>query len=155
MTEIIKQDQFLRETIELRNQIEGEFLNLGARLFRIYHENLFVKEYDDFESFLLELKISKATASKLMTVYETFVLTHNISTKKLTLVGWSSLYAAARFADTKEKAEDLVERAGLLTRSDLQRSLTEERGGKNCVHTNAYVVTKCPDCGHQERVYEK
>jgi len=146
---------FLKETIALRGQIEGAFLSLAERLYKIREERLWEGEYDDFDTFLLELKISKATASKLCTVHETFVVKHKIAVKKLFPIGWSSLYAIAGHADTKEKAEDLVDRAGLLTRQDLEISLRNENGRQDaCDHKNSRTVMVCNDCSFRRQIYE-
>jgi len=153
MSNIIPQN-YIRETLQLRSQIEGAFLDLGERLYKIREEKLYVGEFENFEEFLLTAKLSKATASKLITVYETFVLKYNLPTKELAGVGWSALYTVAGHADTKEKAEDLVQRAGLLTRQDLEVSLRNDSSiSSGCSHLNKRTVEVCNDCGYRKQIF--
>lgn len=154
MTTEISQRNYLKETIGLKNQIEGAFLEMAERLYKIREEKLWEGEYEDFDTFILEMKLSKPTVSKLCSVYETFVLTHKIPTKKLAPIGWSSLYAIAPYATTLEKAEELVDRAGLLTRDHLVTSLKDEAKDAGCAHTNTRTVVVCNDCSHRQRIYE-
>lgn len=146
---------FLKETIQLKVDTESAFLELAARLYRIHSEEMWKTDYESYEEFLLDARISKATASKLESVYTTFVLKHKIPSKKLAEVGWSSLYTIASHSDTKERAEELVEKAALLTRDDLVRSL-ENEGGKQdrCKHPKFRTVQVCEECGYRVRVYE-
>lgn len=153
-TEVIKPREFLRETIKLKVDTEAAFLELGARLYKIHNENLWEGEYDSYEDFILEARLSKATASKLEKVYETFVLIYKIPQKRLAAVGWSSLYTAAPYATSKVQAEELVERAGLLTRNDLARSL-ENENGKQSACTHEWVNYRmCTKCSERRRIYE-
>lgn len=139
---------FLKETIKLKVDTEAAFLELAARLYKIHTDNLWKGEYESYEEFLLEARISKATASKLETVYATFILKHKIPKTMLAEAGWSSLYAIASRSDTKEKAVELVERAVSLTRDDLTRSLQNEDGKQDrCPHTKTHVIKICDNCG--------
>lgn len=146
---------YLKETMALRHTIEGAFLDLGHRLHRIREEQLYKDEYQNFDEFLLEAKISKATASKLIIVYQTFVLEYNIPVKRLAGVGYSSLYTIARHATTKDKAEELVERATELTRDDLQESMRDDDTARpGCKHSDSRIVEVCNDCGNRKRRYD-
>jgi hypothetical protein len=149
---------YLKETLGLKSDIEGAFLQLGERLKKIRDDKLFEGEYQNFDEFLLEAKISKATASKLIKVYETFVIGYRMPVKKLSGVGYTSLYAIAGHASSKERAEELVERASILTRDHLEQSLKEEGGGQaRCLHPRGErrTVEVCGACGFRKRVYEK
>lgn len=153
-TEITSPREFLRETIKLKVDTEAAFLLLAARLHKIYTESLWKGEYGDFGEFLLDARLSKATASKLITVYEVFVLKHKLPQKKLAEIGWSSLYTIASRSDTKEKAIELVERAGLLTRNDLEMSLKND-GHPNCKHEWVELhFRQCSVCAVREKIYE-
>lgn len=156
--EIVSPRNYLKETIALQSQIEGAFLELGARLYRIRDEKLYEGEYESFDDFVITAKLSKATASKLITVYEKFVLEHNLPRKALASVGWSSLYTIAPYAGTKAKAIELVEKATLLTRADLEDSLRSEEDTHkhhNCKHTDTRLVRVCNECGQARQVVEK
>lgn len=146
---------YLKDTLALKASIETSFLALGERLSIIRDEKLYEGEYDNFDEFLLTAKISKATASKLITVYETFILKFKMAPQSLADVGWSSLYAISSHADTKEKAKDLVQQAGLLTRDHLMATLREDGEAQAlCKHKNKRLVEVCNDCGFRKQVYE-
>lgn len=148
MTNDISQGNFLRDTIKLKVDTEAAFLELAARLHKIHTEDIWKSEYDSYNMFLMDARISKATASKLESVYFVFVLKHQIPSNKLAEVGWSSLYSIASRADTKEKAEELVDRAKLLTREHLAQSLKNEHGQQDmCVHAKTHDIRICNDCG--------
>ena len=154
MTDIIPKT-YLKETIQLHSNIGVAFLELGERLHKIREDKLYFGEYDSFEEFLLTAKITKGTASKLITVYETFQLKYKLPIKKLVGIGYSSLYAIAVHVDSKEKAEEWVERASMLTRDDLQDSLREEaRPSRGCAHTDIRIVEACNQCSHRRRRYD-
>ena len=154
-TEITSPREFLKETIKLKIDTESAFLELAARLYKIHNENLWKGEYSDYEEFLLDARISKATASKLESVYSVFVLKHRIQAQKLAQVGWSSLYAISSHADTKERATELVERAGLLTRGDLENSLKNEKN-PGCKHSwQELHLRQCTECGIREKIYNE
>ena len=155
MNQEITPRSYLKETLKMVASIEGAFLSLAERLYTIREERLYEGEYETFEEFLLTAKLSKATASKLCLIYSTFVLKYKISHKKLAEVGWSALYTVAGYADTKERATELVERAGLLTRGDLEVSLRNEDGKQErCAHE--WILYKfCTKCSQKHRVYDR
>lgn len=145
---------FLKETIQLKVETEAAFLELAARLYRIHQEEIWKSEYDSYEEFLMDARISKATSSKLESIHEVLVMTHKIPLKKLAEIGWSSLYTISRHADTKARAEELVDRATDLKRGDLEESLRlENSAGKKCDHE--WVNYKfCTKCGVKHRIYD-
>lgn len=145
---------FLRETIALKVETESAFLELGARLYKIHNEEIWKGEYETYEMFLLETRISKATASKLENIHHTFVLTHKVSPKKLAAVGWSSLYSMAKYVDSKEKAEDLVHEATLLTRYDFQAKLKNQSGEQDRCKHEMVKMEFCTKCGIKHRLYD-
>lgn len=146
---------FLKETIALKVNTEAAFLELATRLYKIHTEEVWKGEYDSYEEFLLDARISKATASKLESVYAVFILKHNISQKKLATVGWSSLYAIASRSGTREKAEELIQKASLLSRSDLEVVLRNDKGQQDtCAHSDSRLVKVCNDCGFRVAVHE-
>lgn len=156
MTEITKSNNsYLKETIALRSEIEGAFFTLGERLKRIRDEKLFESEYQNFDEFLLTAKISKATASKLIKVYETFVLEYKLPMNKLRSIGYSSLYAISGHINNKDKAEELVDRASMLTRNDLEQSLRDDGPViKGCSHSDVRIVEVCNECDHRRRRFD-
>lgn len=154
--EIINPLDYCRSTIQLKETIETSFIALGERLARIRQGNLWEQEWGSWEEYVMELKMSPATASKLINVYETFVVKFQLPHDKLGATGWASLYEVLPLCTSKEKAEEMVEKATVLKRDDLRDEIREATKGV-CSHTNGHTITLriCDDCGKKIRVYEE
>lgn len=151
----IENKNYLKETITIAKRIESAFLELAARLKNIRDNRLYDGEYQNFAEFLWEIKIAEGTASKLIKVYETFILKFKMKTDKLSAVGWSSLYQIANNIETKEEAEEWVDKAVLLTRDHLVENLKEKtKGVSACQHQDTYVLRICKSCGFRQKEFE-
>lgn len=150
---------YLTDTIELKKTIEVSFLTLGERLSKIRHEKLWSDGYTSFEEFLEEAKLSPATASKLINIYQRFFIEWKFPQEKLVEAGgWTVVATLLPVCKTREQAEDWLGRSHLLTRSDMEKEIKELKTGlpmKDCLHTNSYVIRVCRDCGNRERIYEE
>lgn len=158
--EIIKKNsQYCFETLALKRNIEMNFLELGKRLRKIREEELYKPNYEDFAEFCLEIKLSGPTVSKLINIYDVFVLQYKVSPKVIASAGgWSVIAETLPFVNNKKDAENLLHKATVLTRSDLRRELIELKKGvpmAECKHENAYHISCCPDCGIRLREYDK
>lgn len=149
MTKLTVGEKYLEDTLALREQIEGAFIELGKRFYTIREEKLYLAKYESFEEFLLEAKMSYPNASKLIAVYQTLVLEYKIPEERLISAGsWSSLYAIIPYAKDRSTALELVDRAALLTRDDLKRSFEDESPSRRaCSHDDTYTVKICKGCG--------
>ena len=148
---------FCNETLSFVDKIEENFLALAYRLYRIREDRLYEAGWGSFEEFCMERKgISKGTASKLITVYELYVLKHGVSSRKLIDAGgWSVLYAGRHLADTKAKALKFMEDASNMTLAHVHQTVKEAKTGisqTDCEHPNAYQLSVCPDCGEKHRI---
>ena len=81
-------ESYLKETISLRHNIEGAFLELGERLNNIRSKAIWRGKYESYEEFLEDIKITPTIASSLVTVYTVYVLEHKVPIKKLSAVGY-------------------------------------------------------------------
>jgi hypothetical protein len=155
LTERDKHD-YCNKTLFLVDKIEGDFLTLAERLYKVREERLYEAGWGSFEEFCMERKsISKGTASKLITVHELYVVKHKVSSRKLLEVGWTALYAGRNLADSKEGALKFVDDATRLAPQHLKQTITEAKTGvsqADCKHKNAYTMFICPDCGEKHRV---
>lgn len=149
---------FCNEMVQLRNQIETDFLKLGAGLLKIRDGRMFEPNYESFREFCEgEMKMSESKASKLINIYRVFVLEYKLSLKKVAQVGWSNLSSVLPVIKDKSDAETWLDKAILLRQKDLAMEVKERQTGieqKNCEHSNAYLISVCPDCGDRWRVYE-
>jgi len=140
---LIAPEEYLAQTLSLRNQIEGSFLILGERLNKIHEEKLWSGHYESYGEFLADMKITEATASRLTTVYQTYVVERGVPIQLLAKAGWSSLYTAIPLL-ADQSSEDVVDKAISLRRKDLELEVKE---GKNpCSHPETFQVEVCRDC---------
>ena len=153
----IKALEFCEETLQLHLEAEGVFLSLAKRLKQIRDEKLFGTQWSSFGEFLNEMKLTEAKASRLITVYEKFVLGWGIDTPKLlTAGGWTNLYELGRFAKTKEEALEWIERRATAMESHFRESLRIARKGlEDCKHEEYYELRICSRCGHRERIFRE
>lgn len=148
--ELQNKNDYLEGTIKLKVNLEEGFLVLAERLYQISTANLWMGVYDSFELFLDELKVSPATASKLINVYKTFVIKFGMGTEELVKSGWSSLYQVIPLCVDAQSAKEWVEKSSLHTRKDLEIEVQEKKRGVSqyeCPHKNSYRIEVCKDCG--------
>jgi hypothetical protein len=145
------------EFFQLRKNIEGAFLRLAELLKKIRDEKLYEGVHENFEGFLMEAKLSKATASKLIQVHEQFVLKYEIPANILSKVGWSTLYEIQKSLPPEPEREDVlswVEKGSILSREDTQRELKNIDGSQDsCRHSDSYTLRICNGCGLRTRQY--
>jgi hypothetical protein len=147
-----------QHAINLKANIEQDFLTFANLLYSIKRDRLYEAEYEAWWVFLQDLRISESTASKLLRIYEVFIKQYQIDPEKIAQGGgYSNLYETIRFVTDKKSAEEWVEKASVLSRSDLRKELKEKETGKSmqeCKHPKTFLVRVCEDCGHKERVYD-
>lgn len=144
-TALVESEQgsiFLRETISLVKDIETRFIELAARIHRIKNSGIWKYKYESYEDFLLETKLSPGTASKLASVYETYIVQGGLDVKQLAGVPYSSLYTAIPLIG-EHGVESTVAKVKTLTRSELADEVREDEHGV-CLHEHTMVV--CVDC---------
>lgn len=148
----------VHEAMMLRRNIDGAFLHLGKLLKEIRDDRLYEQEYDNFEMLLQDMRLTKGTASKLISVYEQFILKYEISPEQLSEIGYSSLYEIQKKLPedaTKKDVVEWVEKGKNLTRDDLKKELDKHDDRvKQCLHPDRYLISVCNDCGDRHRVYE-
>lgn len=146
---------FCESTIQLVQNIEGAFIELGKRLLRIRDERLWESNWESYEEFLSEIKISPGKASKICSVYEKFVVEFEVDQEKLANVGWSNLYSMLPAIKTKSDAKEWVDKGMVLRREDIEDEVREFKHGK-CEHKEFDEITLriCRNCGKKIRVYE-
>jgi hypothetical protein len=145
------QTTFIKKTLELRDHIEGAFLELGSRLMKIRNEKMWAGEYESFGEFLEEMRISEATASKMIAVYSTYVVTHKMDITQLAKAGWSNLYSAIPLLESKKYTiDEVLERAITWRRVDIQNEVREESIGEHRHDWNEYHFKICSICREKQ-----
>lgn len=138
--------EYVRNTIDVVRQIETRFLELGARLFKIQQEKLWLDSYDSYLEFLDAAHISKAMASMLASIHRSYVIEGGKTQEQLTGIGYSNLYSAIPLI-AQEGIDKAVAKAETLTRSEIKDEVREQKHG---THTHTVGTTRwgcCETCG--------
>lgn len=158
MTLVQSNFDFCQQTIALKQTIETSFLSLGERLSQIRDDKKYVGQFETFELFLEEAKISPATASKLINIYQKFYIQWEFKAQELVDAGgWSVVATLLPVCRSREEAQGWLETAQIKSRGDLERDLKESRTGidmSKCQHQDHYVVKVCRTCGDRFKSYE-
>ena len=134
--------EFLRETLDLVKRIETNFLELGGRLYEIREKNVWRASYEAWDDFLVASRLSKSTASKLISVFEAYVVEGGVSQETLEGVPYSLLYEAIPLIEN-HGVPMTVAKVKLLTRSEIKEEVREEKHG-DCQHTETIHI--CAAC---------
>jgi len=148
---------YCNETIELVHNIEGAFIALGERLHEIRRKRMWEGQWDSYEDYLQEIRISKAKASKIVSIYEKYVLEYSVPKEKLTKVGWSSLYSILPAVADEKSANEWVDKASMLRREEIEDEIREIKTGAECNHEDVdYLkLAICQKCGKRMKVYDE
>jgi hypothetical protein len=143
--------------VELKQSLEGEFLELAKLLKEIKSKKAWEGRWENYEHFCEgELKLSKGTVSKLVSVYEIFIETHKVSAQKLKAIGWTAAYTLLPVVNTKTEAEQWLATAQeMQSGRDLAALVREKRTGiveEDCEHTWIRFEL-CTRCNQRRRLY--
>src|SRR3990167_7044707 len=117
---------YCQETMKLKGDLELSYLDLASRLNKIQEDKMYEPNYEDFDEFLQEIKISRATANKLINIWVRFVIQFQIAPKLLAEAGgWSVVAEILPYAENKTVAIRWLKEAKESRRVDLRKSLTE------------------------------
>jgi len=142
--------EFLQMLIQLSQQLEFNYLEFGKQLKTCRDDTVFSPEYETFPAFLQEMKLTQGTASKLINIYEKFVVEYDIPQKRLAEAGgWSVVAEILPIVNNKKEAKEWVEKAVRLRRKDLRKEVKEKKTGvsmANCKHEDTYLIEICRTC---------
>lgn len=142
---------YLQETTELKKNLEVAFIDLGRHLKRIKDEKLYLHGYENFLGFLDDIKVSESVASRLIAIYDKFIIQLGYAPAQVAEAGgWSLVSTILPVIQTREDADEWMNKATTLTRADLRREIKEHQSGidmTKCEHAETYTVTICRDCG--------
>ena len=131
----------------LKEELQKNFLELGAYLKLIHDENLYLllddstwQEYLDMP----EVDLSRSQAFKLIAVYERWILKYDYTPEEISKISIEKLYIASSQANETNHKEWL-EKARVLSRADLK---SETPG-----NTQKPEQITCPHCGRSFDYY--
>lgn len=143
--------KYCEDTIKLKQSIEVSYVALCERLYKIRNERLYEAQFADWDVFLEEIKIDRASADKMCRIYELFVLNYKVPAEKIAEVGgWSKVAELLPVSTNKKQAIEALEYAKGALKKDVRIYVKEILGKQipdNCKHKNTYVVEICKNCG--------
>lgn len=145
--------EFCEETITKKHVLEVGWLELCARLKEIRDNGLYEGRWDSFEDFLHDpqMGLDKGSASKMITIHEKFVVEYKMSPERIANVGgWSKVAEILPAVKDKKSAEEWMDKATSLSKSDLRKEIKEDQTGvrmSDCKHKDFYIVKICRQCG--------
>lgn len=142
-------NEYCKETMALKTGIEVSFLELGKRLRIIRDERKFEAGWETFDDYLIEMRMTKGTASKLINIFEKFVLEYKYPVQRLAAVGWSPLSEVLPIVKTKKDAERWIKAAENNPLRELRDELREHKTGVDplkCKHKETIVIRICKAC---------
>lgn len=144
---------FCEETITKKHLFEVAWLELCARVKEIRDNKLYEGRWDSFEDFLIDpqMGLDKSVASRMITIHEKFILEYKISPARIANIGgWSKAAEILGVVKDKKSAEEWIDKATSLSKSDLRKEIKESQTGikmSDCKHKDFYLVKICRKCG--------
>ena len=124
---------YVRETIHLVKSIETRFLELGARLYKIRTDELWLDSHDSYFQFIDDLHIKQSFASMLVKIHQYYVVDGGLEHGNLFRIGYSNLYQAIPLIE-RDGIKVALAKAETLTRSEIVEEVKEQKYG---VHEHA------------------
>ena len=146
MTKLISDRNYCKETLQFIETISQSFLVLGERLHKIQSERLWETDYSSWEEWVEETKMSAGNISKLISVYETWILDCKVDPAKLSAIPYSTLYEMRKLLKSdNSNALQVVEESGGLMRKHIEDKVRDVEFPK-CKHQNTSRIEICNDC---------
>ena len=155
-TELLEKNEiYLKKTKSLKDDLEHGFLLLAERLFKIRTERLFLPTYEAFWCYTEEeLKLSESTCSRLINVFQRFILEWGVSPEKvISIGGWNEAYLISKVAKNKKEAEDMLDKYALMPPSEARKDMAELKAGEHCHNWQEIHIRQCTVCGCREKIY--
>jgi len=151
---------FCLKAIELKKEIESRFVDLGGFLYEIRERRHYEAGWSSWEEYTMELKMSTSMISRLIRIYETFVLKYQFAPEQIASAGgWTTV--AVLLPEIKENTPKndvsiwLEEMVGL-TREHAKQAIIERKGGiqiAECEHKETYTLKICKSCGEKWKIW--
>lgn len=149
--------EYCEETSQLVRGVKTAFMVLAERLHRIKSQKLYQPTYEHFYMYCDEIELHESIASRLIGIYDKFVMQQQISLEEIKNVEYTKLYEIRKVADTREVAMYWIQKVNSdipeqrLSLRDLKNEIKALKGGidePECEHNGeTYLVRVCRACG--------
>lgn len=152
--------EYCDKTVALEEGARTVYMMLAERLHNIKTDRLYEPYWGSWHEFTMEFKdLSPASISKMISVYDLFVLQYKFKPAELTKAGgWTKLYQMMKHIHSKKDAEKWLEKASVLSRQDLEKEIVISKTGiemSECAHKDTYLVRVCRDCELKVEEYKE
>ena len=141
--ESLERVDILDKAIACFDSARQNLLAGASYLYSIKKDELWRQHYDSYPAFLSDCRVSEGTASKLVRVFEHFIVRGGLSHAKLAGVDYEKLYMAIRYPGDTDKQ---LAAAQTLTRGELRHEL--KNPNDDCEHEPISICRRC----HQKLV---
>lgn len=141
--------EFCQATIALKSNLEQNFIELAGRLKKIQDERMYEPNFDTFTDFLKEINIQGSVATRLIQIYDLFILQFKFPVKQLVEAGgWTKLSEIRAVCKTKKDAVKWM-KVALTNPKQAVREMVELElsGEKELPNTcnDYYIIKICRD----------
>lgn len=155
-----KKHEYCNKAIKLEQDARFLYLALGEMLYNIRKDTLYEPFWTSWAEFCMEFKdLSQSSISKLIAIYEMFILKYGYKPETLSKAGgWTKLYALTHCIKSKAEAKHWLTLAETYSKSDLDKFLVEAKTGlkmSSCKHPDTYMIEICKDCKEKWEVFPK
>lgn len=148
-----KQHEFCLEALDLKKNIECDFIELGMLLSKIKEFRYYEAGWSSWEEYVMELKMSEASISRLVRIYEVFILRFKFAPAQLAPIGWANvaeLLPQIKETTPRNDVQGWLGEMVNLPRQDVRRAIIERKTGismADCKHKDTYTIKICRGCG--------
>lgn len=144
---------FLEETKKLRLHIEGAFLVLGEKLYKIKSEKMWEGVYDSYEDFLKDIDLTPGNASKLRQIYEKLMLEQGFQPSEIAKIGQRKLYSILPLCTDKKTTQGVLQDISGLHSKDVDKLVSAKKAGE---HEHEWIEYRmCEVCKESHRIYDQ
>lgn len=151
--------ELCQKGLDMMRVLKKASLELGRILMEIRDTQAFSSQWESFADYLAEEKfMSEANASKLITVYNRFIIKMKEPYERVAAIDWTVAYELHRLFKDDNELKDAFDNATILNTSHLRQMITEKRTGitqETCLHSDTYTIRVCKICGQREKIYDK
>jgi len=144
-----------KKVIDLKKEVEGNFIKLGAYLKEIKEKRLYIDlSYNTFEEYIAQpdLSLNRRVVYSIIGVYEDFVCNQShIDMEEIKKIGYTKLERIRQFKEQPD-FDEWIYKAKTLSLSDLGAEIKETKGvSENLSSTKSEdkitMEITCPFCG--------
>lgn len=130
----------LDQTEQLFHSARLSLIEAAAALYEVRRTEAWKERYENWQDFLETISVSQSQASKMLYVFEHYAIEGGVSHAKVAGTDLEKLYLATGLEGTPEEQ---VEKASLLSRSEIRAQRVYEERGEEHEHMPITICSVC------------